>query len=48
MLLLFGLVYTESYRMQQQIAPEKKWYFGFDSGKNLNIKLISWYQSQKW
>ena len=36
----FGFVYTESYWEQQLIAPEMKWQFGFDSGKNVNFKLI--------
>ena len=36
----FVFVYTEIYWEQQLIAPEKKWHFGFDIGKNVNLKLI--------
>jgi hypothetical protein len=36
----FVFVYTESYWEQLLIAPEKKLYFGFDSSKNVNFKLI--------
>ena len=36
----FVFVYTESNWEQQLIAPEKKWHVGFDSGINVNIKLI--------
>ena len=35
----FVFVYTEIYWEQQLIAPEKKWHFGFDSGKNVNFKF---------
>ena len=41
MLWLFGLfLFTLSYWEQKLIAPEKKWHFGFDSGKNVNFKFI--------
>ena len=36
----FVFVYTESNWEQQLIAPEKKWHFGFDSGKNVDFQLI--------
>ena len=35
----FVFVYTESYWEQQLSAPEKKWHFGFQSGKNVNLKF---------